>query len=811
MPSIQENPRLRTDLRIQEHSGPEGNSFVVKDPLAERFFQIGEAEYFIARQLDGETGLETIRERAEKEFGGTIEEATLRQFIERLEQMGLVEGPESARQAGRERHGRLRGSVLYLRLGAWDPDRLFNRLIPKLGFFFTPQFVALSAVVIAAAVAIATSSWPEVRHDLISLLHFRAFLLAWMTLLLITALHEVAHGMTCKHFGGEVHEIGFLLLYFQRALYCNVSDAWMFPEKSRRLWVTFAGAYFEFFLWGLATLAWRATESGIWIHSLALLVMVTTGINILFNFLPLIKLDGYYLLSDYLEVPNLRQRSFGYLKDVFRRRILRMPGEDLPVSRREQRIFLVYGLLAATYSYWLLSIVALQFGRYLVARYHALGLAIFLAALGLIMKNPLKRFVTNPGAVLAPVFKLGSGPERRWKVLGCLAGLAAVFFLLPVPFNVGGDFKILPTWNADICAQVEGEVRKIDVQEGARVRRGQTLGGISDRDYRSELQKVRDAISQQQARLAELVKGARPEDIALAERNLETAQTREQYAQARYQEADQIQAAALARARSAVAEAQDRLRYARLDLARYQALYRDGLISKQRLDEASEKVDVGGKALDQKQSELRMLSSDQLTQARSDLAVGEKQQAEARAQLAKLLAGTRPEQIAAARAALDGLKTQEQFLESQIRLCTLVSPVDGVVATHRPQEKIGTYVHKGDLVLKVDELQTVAAEITVPESDVADVHVGQPVRLKARAFPSRTFTGKVAAIAPVASSDPALPGKQFLVTTTLDNDALLLKGEMTGNGKIAVGRRTLAQLFGRKLAQTFRVEFWSWW
>src|SRR5258707_5244839 len=135
----------------------------------------------------------------------------------------------------------------------------------------------------------------------------------------VVTLHEFAHGLTCKHFGGHVREIGFILIFFQPAFYCNVSDAWLFPQKSHRLWVTFAGAYFEIFLWAIATFVWRVTDPNTVINYLALVVVATSAVKTFFNLNPLIKLDGYYLLSDFLEIPNLRQRAFGFLGGLFRR------------------------------------------------------------------------------------------------------------------------------------------------------------------------------------------------------------------------------------------------------------------------------------------------------------------------------------------------------------------------------------------------------------------------------------------------------------------------------------------------------------
>src|SRR5207253_4021415 len=124
----------------------------------------------------------------------------------------------------------------------------------------------------------------------------------------------------------------------------------LFPEKSRRLWVTFAGAYFEIFLWALATIIWRLVEPGNWVSFLALVIMATSGIKSLFNLNPLIKLDGYYLLSDYLEVPNLRKRSFSYISAGIKRLCGSAIQGRKETSQRERRIYLTYGLLAGAFS-----------------------------------------------------------------------------------------------------------------------------------------------------------------------------------------------------------------------------------------------------------------------------------------------------------------------------------------------------------------------------------------------------------------------------------------------------------------------------
>src|SRR5207247_6187986 len=174
-------------------------------------------------------------------------------------------------------------------------------------------FIATSRTTIASALVLTAPSHAATLRDMSGLWRVENLLLAWIAVFVVTAGHEFAHGLTCKRFGGEVHELGFMLIYFQPAFYCNVSDAWLFPEKSKRLWVSFAGTYFELFLWALAVLAWRVTDVDTVINYLALIVMTGSGVKALLNLSPLLKLDGYNLLSDYLDIPNLRRKSFRYV------------------------------------------------------------------------------------------------------------------------------------------------------------------------------------------------------------------------------------------------------------------------------------------------------------------------------------------------------------------------------------------------------------------------------------------------------------------------------------------------------------------
>jgi multidrug resistance efflux pump len=802
-------PALRGDLRISPQRTDEGTIFVIKDPIARRFFRFGEVEHFIARQLDGVTPLENIPQRLERELGVTAPAEVVQQFVEQLRRLGLIETGQPA--ACGHSHQRVRGNPLYIRLRAVDPDQLFNRIIGKIRFFFTRGFVVLSLLVVALALGVTMSSWDEIVRDLGRLYRFDALLLAWVTVLLVTTVHEFAHGLTCKHFGGEVHEIGFLLLYFQPAFYCNVSDAWLFAEKSKRLWVMFAGAFSEIFIWSLATLTWRVVEPDTRVSFLAMIVMATSGIKSLFNMNPLIKLDGYYLLSDYLEVPNLRQRSMAYLKAAIKRLWGSIDGA-MSVTRRERRIYVIYGVLAAIYSTWLLSLVALRFGGFLVERYQGPGFLAFSGLLMVFFQNPLGRLTRR----MPLAFRLTPEQRERMKRPAVRAGLLCVALLVLVfgrmELKVSGEFTVLPVRNADVHATVDGSIEQVYVEEGDRVREGDLLVRLSEREYRAELDKVEAQIAQKSAELKMLRAGPRQEEVGLTKDEIQTANTLHEHARRRLDEADGIHHTRLVKARATVNAAEERVQYARTDLTRLKALFAQGLISRKQLDEGQQEVALREKELEVAQAELQSVSADTLAGARQDFAVTDKQIQEASARLKLLLAGSRPETIEATQAEVARLETERRYLTEQLRLTRVVSPATGVVTTPKLIEKVGEHVKKGDLILKVYELKTVLPEVAISEKEIAEVKPGQKVVLKARAYPERSFTGRVRSVAPAGAVDETgLGRKVFRVTVVMDGASDLLKPEMTGNAKIFCGSRSIWHLLTRRIARYMRVEFWSWW
>ena len=750
-----EFPKLRQDLVVSRQETAGGLVFIIKDPALGRFVRFKEPEYFIAQQLDGMTPLEEVRRRGEEHFGATLPESTLTQFTQKLLTLGFLDQANDSQAPVRESNGsvaqgRLRGNAFYLRLKVFDPDRLLEWLVPKLRFFYTRTFAVLSVGVILLAAYLMAASWDEIHRSLPRLYRIETVFLAWATFLIIVIGHEFAHGLTCKRYGGKVHEIGLMLIYLHPAMYCNVSDAWLFPEKKKRLLVTLAGAWFEVFCWALAMLCWRLTDPATLLNYLALVAATTLGIKSLFNLNPLIKLDGYYLLSDFLEMPNLRRNAFQYIGARIKSPWRSHP-QSQEIGERERRIFWLYGLLAGTYSVWFIGYLLASLGAFLVGRYQTWGLVGFAALLVTIFRVPLKKGARLVASLFTPTRGILNLLKRLLRILAVGGIAAACLYFIKTDLKVSGEFRVLPIHNADVRADVEGIVEEILREEGDTVQAGEVIARLSDRDYRAEQEKVKAEIAEKQAQLRMLKAGARSEELELA--------------------------------RTIIIKGEERLKYARAYLEMERTLYEEKLSSKKDFEVAEELVSLRAKELEESKGNLKLL-----------------------------LAGSRPEAIEAMEAEVSRLVSQQRYLEDQLKRLRIVSPIAGIVTTHRLKDKLGANLKKGDLVAEVHDLQTVTAEISVPEKEISDVSVGQLITLKARAHVGSSFHGKVKSITPVASK-PAQDAlqREFLVITELENKELKLRPEMSGNAKIYCGKRRLYEIVFRRLIRFVRVEFWSLW
>jgi putative peptide zinc metalloprotease protein len=525
--------RLRTDLVLVEQTYRGEQSYIVKDPQSRKYFRFRPLEIQVMLSLDGQrTAAEAAAVLAEGEIN--VSATAVEKFAGKLKAMGLLDrtlGERSVLMMERlraQRRSRLKGGglvqgdILRLRWSMGDPDKFMDRTMPYLRFFFTRGFLIASVVLFAIYLLILAMKWPEFSRAIVALYTFNVsagtLAVFWLTATGIIVVHELGHGYTCKYFGGQVHEIGAMLLYFEPAFFCNVNDAWTFPDLKARLWVTAAGSWIQLVLAGLASIVWWAATPGSLVSEVALAAVMVGGVTtVLMNANPLIPLDGYYALSDYLEVPNLRQRAFAYLQWVVRSRVFRLDVPMPPSDEREQRIFLTYSLLGAGYiASIFLAAGALTFG-WLDRALGALGIALFFGGLWLMTRATLREWRLAVAAAWRERRASLRGRPFQQRVLLAAVAIALLGVIVPRPITVTGRFVAAPARLIPLTSPDSGVVDRVYARQGTQVVAGAPLVEIRDFDLERELLAVRRRSDSLDARERQARAGGRPAEVARLE------------------------------------------------------------------------------------------------------------------------------------------------------------------------------------------------------------------------------------------------------------------------------------------------------
>ncbi|HEX7362259.1 MAG TPA: hypothetical protein VF283_17345 [Bryobacteraceae bacterium] len=340
---------VRGDIEVVPQTIGTTIRYVVVDPKAQRYFVLPAEDYYVFSLLDGNHSLEDISGRLKLDYGLAASLATIERFILRLRAAGLLlTAPEPSR---RPRPYELLNKVLYLRVKAINPDRLLTFILPYVKMLFTPLFVIVACILIASASGLIVTHKSKLYSDMRVVVKSGLIVWLWLPSLVAAALHECAHGCTCKYWGCRVKEMGLLLIYFCPALYCDVTDAWRLADKKPRLLIMVAGGLFEAFIWAVAVHLW-ILASNPHIQLVLTLVIMASGAVLLLNFNPLIKLDGYYILSDLLDIPNLRSRSLRFTARTVKAVLCR---KAIPRAAMKERIaYLGYAGFAVPFSAYFL-------------------------------------------------------------------------------------------------------------------------------------------------------------------------------------------------------------------------------------------------------------------------------------------------------------------------------------------------------------------------------------------------------------------------------------------------------------------------
>lgn len=518
--------RKRQDLIVSEQWFSGARHFVIKDPLAATYVYLTEQEYFILGQLDGATSTAQILARFGRRFAPQqLTAAQLQPFLIQLHRQSLILGdaPGQGAQLYERRAAKhqfrllkLAEKSLSLRFRGFDPAPLLAWLEPLTGWLFSAFGFVLWLVFVGWASVLVILDWDELHRRLPDagawLAGGNVIWLAAATIFIKT-MHELGHAIVARRLGCRVHEIGVHFFFLLPCLYTNVSDVWLVPSKWRRLAVSAAGIYVELLLAAVATLLWWQAEPGVF-SSLCLNVMIVASLGTLvLNANPLMRYDGYYVLADLLEVPNLEQRSLAQLVACLARWCLGAEGEvNDGLDARARPLLAAYAAAALAYR------AALLIGVYFVSR----------RLLAPFRLEPLSDLLLA-GAVLGMVIPLAATlgqflvqarrknelhPARLALTAAVVCALAAAALLVPLPQRITAPAIVEARGASRVYVTVAGTLESA-LSAGTRVEKGQVLAKLKSPELERDLARLHSELRRQEMHLAEL-ETARGDDAAAA-------------------------------------------------------------------------------------------------------------------------------------------------------------------------------------------------------------------------------------------------------------------------------------------------------
>ncbi len=837
-------PRRRPDLVVR--SMKERGHCVVKDPRSGSYFQLGAHEQFLLNQLDGQHTSATVRRAFESEFGEPLSEAELAEFLDMAaeQQMLAAAAPPSATRLAGATVSQLLGrddappaavpppapepaveatpvpaegkqSLLFWRKSLIDPDRLLDRMVPWLGFLWSRGFLFASLTAAFLALFVVVANWADLMTSFTGAMRWETAALVWVAMLLATTLHEFAHGLTLKRYGGEVREIGVLVMFFMPCLYCNVSDAWLLPERRKRLLVTLAGGYCDLCVWALAVFVWRLTPPESLTNYLAFVALTVLAGRILFNFNPFLKLDGYYLLGDWLGVHNLLERGQDRAKAHLRRLLW---GAPRPPADSQGRTLTLYGL--ASWGFGLAFLSAAVFGV-LKSLWVWLGPAGVAAASVLAVVLVKGQFKGLAGGEFKAM--IGRRPNRvaLWLLfLAGAGGLAAI----PIPDRAAGSFRVRSGGKTELRAPATAILRELYFDEGEDVPAGAVVARLEVPDLASRQARKRAEATEACAKLDLLLAGPNPAKVAELTARVERADRWHDLAKADLVRDRAVHAEEKAQLDAQVDRYEAELKQAGAAFDRVATLRKQSVASVEEYDAATARVAVCRGQLAQAKAERAAARTRGAAATETELARRAKDLADATGELAVLTARARPEEIAAARAAVARVDEECRYLDELSGRLTISIRSAGIVTTARLRERVGRLFQEGELIAEVENLAGLEVDVNLREGQSARVMAGQEVELLARAFPFQSLRGRVVRIAPAARR----PGERLdtvapqPVTTATQTDAegqvavlceLVspdpgLRPGMTGHARITRSDRPGGYILLESLLRTIRIEFW---
>jgi putative peptide zinc metalloprotease protein len=502
---------LRTGVNVRRQNFRGQRWIVLENPFNNQFFRLRPAAYEFIARLRPERTVEEVWKECMNRFPDEApgQEAVI-QLLSQLYYANLLQyevGSDSAKlferyqkAKQRETKGRLL-SVMFIRFPLLDPDEFLKKTMPIFGKLISPIGALIWFIVIGWGLKMTAENWTGLRDGSQGVLAPQNLPLLYVGLVIVKTLHEFGHAYFTRKFGGEVHAMGVQFMIFTPTPYVDATSSWGFRSRWQRVLVGAAGMIVELFVAVIALFIWSRTSPNTTLHNLCYnMVFVASVSTLMFNLIPLLRFDGYYILSDLLDIPNLSQRAMGQLRHLVERYAFGIKkSETTAYSQKEAWWLTTFGITSGIYRVFV-------FGRIL------LFVADRLLLIGIIMA-----VFCAISWVLVPTIKLfkylGSSPRlercRPRAIAICATAAAVVLIMLnvvPFPHHFRASGVLEAHEWSQVVNETGGYVDKILVTPGAKVTKGQPLLAFHSPELELELTAAKASRNEVEARLLQAMK-----------------------------------------------------------------------------------------------------------------------------------------------------------------------------------------------------------------------------------------------------------------------------------------------------------------
>lgn len=470
---------LRPSVNVRRQNYRGQRWMVLENSLDNNFFRMHPASYeFVARLRPERTVEEVWRECLDRFPNEAPGQEAVIQLLAQLYHAGLLqynlatdtEQLFQRYERGRQREIRSRLlNIMFLRIPVFDPDRFLRAAMPIARLLLNPIGLFAWLAVVGVGIKLAIDDFPALRDQSQGVLSPDNLLLLYLSTAFIKTVHEFGHAFFCRRFGGEVHTMGIMFMIFTPMPYVDASSSWGFRHRYQRMLVGAGGMIFELFVAAMAVLVWRQTAPGV-VHSLAYnMIFVASVSTLLFNLNPLMRFDGYYLLSDLLEIPNLNQRAMRQLRFWAEKYLLGVAKAEPAAQTRKESFWLTaFGVGAGIYRIFVFGGILL----FIADRFMLLG--IIMAAVCAIA------WVLRPIIGLIRYLATSARLDRsRPRAIAVTAGIAAALVALlqftPIPSHFRAPGVLRSPEESEVHNNTAGYLAEIIAKPGSTVTKGQPL------------------------------------------------------------------------------------------------------------------------------------------------------------------------------------------------------------------------------------------------------------------------------------------------------------------------------------------------